>query len=979
MKMSDMGRRAGALRACVPCLLLLLPVAAVGEPLRAGTNSFTGAWSLRSWQVEEGLFENTVTGIAQVPAGYMWVSTLNGLARFDGVRFQRVVLPPSTAGGGQTLRSLLLARDQRLWVALDGGGLVAWSTAGTNVFTATDGLSVQRPLALVEAGDGAIWVGYVDGSACRVQAGKVARFNTAEGLAGASACWLAGDVAGQVWFAKSGRIGVWRDGQFVVLLRVPERSVRLGAARGGGMWVHAGERVFRATPDGAQVPLVTLPAERTGGEPRAVFEDRAGAVWVGTAADGLFRCDTNGAVRVETSHPELVCLAQDTEDNLWAGTSGGGLNRLRPRVIEVQGAGAGLPFVTVRSVCEDRAGRIWAVGVNGGLAAWEAGRWRTVEVDGAGAGVEATCVADDGRDGVWVGTRKHGIVRLTDGKLAPDRLRAEGAGAVQRWRDGGVKLFEPPAGGRAVRALAEDAAGRVWFGTSDGALLRAEGEMLVDETARTLSPPKPIRSLLATPDGALWLGYAGAGLGRLKDGRFSRIGPEQGLPDDYVSALLSDGLGSLWVAGTHGLFRVLFRELDAVARGRAERVRALPQEHDDGLRNLQANHGYWPGALRGADGRLWFPMRTGLAVAQPGRVRRNSAPPPVMIERVLVDGLPVATTAGAVVRLAGGHRKVEVEYTALRFSAPEDVHFRHQLAGLDDGWEEVGTERRASYARLPAGTYEFRVSASAETGVWNPTGAVLAFSVAPLFWQTWWFRLGAGGVFTLGVVGVVRYVSFRRLRANLLRLEQETALHRERARIAKDIHDDLGANLTQISLLGDLVEQDLASPQLAVDHARTLSRTARQLMKSLDETVWAANPRNDTLGHLLDYVGQFAVDFLRTAGVRCRVDFPLEPPARAVSAEARHHLFLGVKEALHNIVKHARATEVKLRATISAEALQLTVEDDGRGFAVKPDDALADGLRNMQQRLAEIGGRGQTRSRPGEGTSVVIEWPWPKA
>ena len=967
--------------------------------LRGDTRAAGAEWSLRLWQVEEGLLENTVTGIAQSPEGYLWVATLNGLARFDGVRFQRVVLPPSTPGGGQTLRALLAARDGRLWVALDGGGLVGWAAGSTNVFTVAEGLSGSRPVSLVEAGDGAVWVGYSDGTAGRVLAGKVSRFTAAEGLAGASACELACDATGQLWFAKSGRVGVWRGGEFVTLFRVPERGLQLTAAKAGGVWVCAGERVFRLVEGAEPEPLTHLVPDRPGVEARVIFEDRSGAVWVGTATDGLFRCDAMGAKRVETAHSEVVSLAQDAEGNVWAGTAGGGLNRVRPRVVELQGTAAGLPFATLRSVCADESGRVWAVTLTGELAREEEGRWRTVALSEPGSGLEATCVAGDGQGGVWVGTRRHGILQLADGKWSPRRLRVgtvpspvralfldragtlwagmERPGGVQRWRQGEVKLFDSPVSARVVRAMAQDAAGRLWFGTSDGRLLRLEGEVLVDETARTLAQPKPIRSLLATADGALWLGYAGAGLGRLKDGRFSRLGPEQGLPDDYISAVLPDGHGSLWLAGTHGLFRVLLTELQAVANGRAERVRPVPAERDDGLRNLQANYGNWPGALRGGDGRLWFPMRTGLAVVQPARVRRDSAPPSVLIERVLVDGQPVAMVAGT--RLSPGHRKVEVEYTAPRFSAPESLHFRHQLTGLDEGWVEAGTERRVSYARLPAGSYEFRVSASAEAGVWNATGAMLAFNVAPFFWQTWWFRLGAGGGFTLALAAWVRYASFRRLRARLQRLEQEAALHRERARIAKDIHDDLGASLTQISLLGDLVEQDLASPEKAGGHARTLSRTARQLMKSLDETVWAVNPRNDTLGHLLDYTGQFAVEFLRVAGVRCRVDFPLQPPARAVSAEARHHLFLVVKEALHNIVKHARATEVRLCATVSEQALQLTVSDDGQGFAVAPDNALADGLRNMEQRLAALGGSCRILSQPGQGTRIEVEWPWPKA
>ncbi|MBI5800849.1 MAG: ATP-binding protein [Verrucomicrobia bacterium] len=992
---------------CQPRSRLLrgLVLAACLRVLACAAAAQPADWSLRSWQVEEGLLENTVTGIAQSPEGYLWVTTLNGLARFDGVRFQRVLLPPSTPGGGQPVRTLLFARDRRLWVALDGGGLVGLAERSTNVFTAAEGLTVQRPLVLAEDADGAIWSGYTDGSACRVAAGRVTRFTAAEGLTGQGACWVASDTTGQLWFAKSGRIGVWRDGQFVSLLTVPERTAQLTAAKAGGVWVSAGGRVFRFAEGGQPEPLATLATDRPSVEPRSVFEDRAGAVWVGTATDGLFRCDPSGAVRVETTHGEVVSLAQDTEGNVWAGTGGGGLNRVRPRVLELQGTAAGLPFETVRSVCEDQSGRVWAVALNGELASLENGRWRKATTDETWNGIEATCVAGDGQGGVWVGTRHHGILQLVNGKISPLRLRAgatpmavrallldragalwagvESSGAespngVQRWHHGQVKLFTQPPGSRVVRAMAEDASGRLWLGTPDGTLLRADGEALVEETARTLPQPKPIRSLLATPDGAVWIGYAGTGLGRLKNGRFSRFGPEQGLPDGYVSSLLADGHGALWVACTRGLFRVPFAELQSVADGRAERIRTVPQERAEGLRNLQANYGHWPGALHGRDGRLWFPMRTGLAVVQPDRVRRNTVPPPVLIERVLVDGQPLATGPGAAAQLPGGHRKVEVEYTAPSFSGPENVNFRHRLTGWDEGWVEAGTERRVSYSRLPAGRYEFRVTACTEAGVWNEAGAALAFTVTPLYWQTGWFRLGAASAFTLGLVALVRYVSFRRLRAKLQRIEQEAAVHRERARIAKDIHDDLGASLTQISLLGDLVEQDLSSPEKAGEHARTLSRTARQLMKTLDETVWAVNPRNDTLAHLLDYTGQFAVDFLRVAGVRCRVDFPLQPPARAVAAEVRHHLFLVVKEALHNVVKHARATEVRLRATVSEQTFQLSVEDDGQGFSSAPDNALADGLRNMQQRLAEIGGTCQITSRPGQGTRVQVELPWPK-
>ena len=226
-------------------------------------------------------------------------------------------------------------------------------------------------------------------------------------------------------------------------------------------------------------------------------------------------------------------------------------------------------------------------------------------------------------------------------------------------------------------------------------------------------------------------------------------------------------------------------------------------------------------------------------------------------------------------------------------------------------------------------------------------------------------------------MAIVHSVSVRRLRTQMRQLEQQAALHKERARIAKDIHDDLGASLTQIGLLGELARQDRAEPDKASHHLEKISGIARQVLKSLDEIVWAVNPRNDTLAHLIDYAGQFAVDYLRVAGIRCRLDLPAHVPSRELSTDVRHNLFLLVKESIHNVVKHAHASEVWLRVVTTEAQLRLSVEDDGRGFEKPPGDPGADGLRNMRQRIADIGGECRIESQAGAGTKVIVELPWP--
>ncbi|MGN6555095.1 MAG: sensor histidine kinase, partial [Verrucomicrobiota bacterium] len=629
----------------------------------------------------------------------------------------------------------------------------------------------------------------------------------------------------------------------------------------------------------------------------------------------------------------------------------------------------------------------------------------------------ATCVAPDAQGGVWIGTYRGGLHHWQDGKftaihardgLASETIRSllvdsrgdlwigfEAPIRVQRWHAGRLQLFPLPVNSRPVRAWAEDPAGVVWMGTTDGRLFRAVGDALLEETSHTLQPSQPIRALHATADGSLWIGYAGAGVGRFKDGKFVRINSEAGLFDDYICGIMPDDLGRVWFTCNRGIFQVSQKELEAVADGRLERVRSMAFGRDESLPNLQATFGYWPGFVRSRDGRIWFPMRTGLAVVNAGGVRPNRLPPPVVIESALLDGRTFMPAKGELfVRedpsssrgqerydgrknsIAPDHRKLEFRFTALTFIASESVYFRYRLEGYDDDWIDAGTKRSADYPRLPAGDYRFQVSACNSDGRWNPSGVELPFTVRAFFWNRWWFRLAAAIFFTAMIAGVVRYASFRRLRTRLQLLEQETALQKDRARIAQDLHDDLGANLTQIALLSELTQNDLDKPTQARGHVDQIFRTARTLTRSLDEIVWSVNPKNDTLDRFVSHLCTYAPDFLRSAGVRCRLDVPVEVPAAPLSPDVRHHLHLAVKETLHNVAKHAGASEVRLALQFAPDKLTVTVSDNGQGFRSEKElSPEADGLANIKQRMSAIGGRLEQHSEPGIGTVTTFVVP----
>jgi signal transduction histidine kinase len=262
--------------------------------------------------------------------------------------------------------------------------------------------------------------------------------------------------------------------------------------------------------------------------------------------------------------------------------------------------------------------------------------------------------------------------------------------------------------------------------------------------------------------------------------------------------------------------------------------------------------------------------------------------------------------------------------------------------------------------------------------VWNENGASFSFTVTPFFWQSWPFRLLIAVALLAALVATVRHLALRRVRQMIRRVEQEAALQKERARIAQDMHDELGAHFTQISLLGELSRKAIVEPEKAQDYLAQISRVARNGVTSLDEIVWAVNPRNDTLPDLLDYTGQYARDLATSAGLQCRLEFPDSPPAREISGNIRHAAFLIVKEALHNAVKHAQATRVKVSFDITEAGLLWRIEDDGKGFEPGPANARADGLRNIRQRAAALGGQAEIKSRPGHGTEVTVQIPLPK-
>ena len=1022
----------GLLSRLAALLSLFLPTAGLEAASAA-------AWVTRTWQTDEGLPDNVVVGIAQTPDGFLWVATQGGLVRFDGIQFRD--FPPVTEAGVPSglLHGLTVDRQGRLWVTKDRGVVVCVDRGETTSFVLQQGSPNARAITPVEDGSGDIWAAYptLSSRVVRLRDGQATYFGEQDGLPPGRICLLTRDSQRQIWCGVGDTLTVLREGTFQTRTKVPEMQ-SIAPARNSGIWIGSGTRLFRYTDEAGLIHAGDLPAHSPGVKTSVsvLLEDSGGRLWIGTSEQGLF-CLEGGAVRPRpASHREILSLAEDREGNLWVGTRGGGLNRMRPSIVESQDIASGLPFEAVRSVCQTTDGTLWAVARSGVVARQQGAGWTSLGPANGWTIKDAMSVVPATNGSLWIGTHNNGLFLWNQGVIASFSTNDGLAGnfarsllshtngdlwigtssgiGLHRLRGKQLRRFALPVESGLVRAMALDSSGAFWAGTADGALLRVIGDSVEEETGRLVPRLQTIRCLHAGDDGSLWIGYGGTGVGRLKNERFQVFRAEDGNVDDYISQIMHDRNGRLWFAGNKGIFTIPQGDFEDPVSERRPHLRPTLFGREEGLPALQASREAWPGIVRASDGRLWIAMQTGLAVVNTHAIATNPSPPSVVIERVSLDGelaaaydsgitssqstkrqrVPVRLqrAEGLPLQVPPGRTQIEIEFAAVGLTSPRSTAVRYRLEGLDTEWTDAGARRVAYYSHLPPGSYHFRAAASVPPGPWSETRSGLRLEVLPQFWQALWFRSLVGLSLLVAAGAAARYAGLRRLTQRVEQAEQESGIERERSRIAKDIHDDLGASLTEITLLSELAQGgDVSSEEVQRDLRRIAERT-RHLTRALDTTVWAVNPRNDTLESLVTYTCNQASDFLESVGIRCRLDVAETLPATVLTAAIRHNVVLIVKEALHNVVKHASATEVVLRISADQDTLALSLEDDGAGFATDPRRSnpftvedhpgaepkgvrLGNGLRNMRKRAQDIGGRLQLEARPEGGTRVRVTVP----
>lgn len=965
-----------------------------------------------AWRIRDGFAAGTAFAMAQTPDGYLWLGTDQGLFRSDGVRFVRWE-PPAGQHLPGSLYSLLVSRDGTLWIGTF-SGLASWKDGK---LTQYPGVGRSFVTSLLEDRDGTVWAGLMDtesekqtGLICALRAGKSKCFGQ-DGSFGSFVWSLEEDSSGTLWAAAESGLWRWRPGQ-PKLYTVPGERLAdltlspdgrlLAGIRGGGLRQFAGDKLQKYP-----IPATTGPGsllQDSEVDSNKLLRDREGGLWIGTNQRGLIHVH-QGRTDVFTEADGLsgniiAGLFEDREGNIWVSTAGG-LDRFRELSVTTITAKQGLSSDNVNSVVTSKGGSTW-IATRDGLTRWKNGKFTVFHAaDGLpGDFVQSMYKDPDGPLWVFAG---HELAHFSNGRFvatpgipSTEVYSMAGDNAGNLWLSGNRGLSHLR-DGRLIEQIPWAALGRkqqakvVIFDRQRGGLWLAfwmdggvdyfkDGRVRSSYTAANGLGRGPVASIRLDRDGAVWAATQESGVSRIADGRVTTMTTANGLPCNKVHWTTEDTDGSLWAYTGCGLLRISRNELDAWIADPKHRLAMTVWDAADGAMPLSAPSYFGPTYAQSADGKLWYATREDIEVIDPRHLPDNRLPPPVHIEKMVADGktywqnLPAATLSN--VRLPARTRDLDIDFTGLSLVAPEKVHFRYKLEGQDSDWREVIDKREAQYSNLAPGPYRFRVKASNNSGMWNEAGDSLAFSIAPAYYQTDWFRILCAAL-VLALLWLAYRLRVRQLHHQFaLTLEARVA---ERTSIARDLHDTLLQSAHGLLLQLEVLSQIQAThPNEAREKlAAIIDRTARAITEGRDavQGLRETTVQGNDLARAINALGEgLAADC--GSDVFPRFQVTVEGVSRELHSILRDEVYRIAAEALRNAFHHAAASQIEVEIRYDKDHFRLRVRDNGKGMdqSVSSDKGREGhyGLPGMRERAKLIGGKLDIWSQIDAGTEVEL-------
>jgi signal transduction histidine kinase/ligand-binding sensor domain-containing protein len=953
-------------------------------------------YGFENWTVDNGLPENEIRGITQTPDGYLWIATLNGLVRFDGVHMTAFTRKTPGLSSNQ-FGTIVQGRGGDLWIDTVVAGLVRYHEGSFRAYGKQHGIPGDIN-GLTDDDSGNLWM---------LSAGRILRWDETSDrfldIAPGSPnrlyrnfrwesrgfwtrddnrlhCFIKGrfrdytvpptilkdefwgavlDPAGTIWIETVGgtRVSITPDNVSHMVKPGNTPDITFTTAHGDSWTIHVGPRFRRSVNFVSSNQAISIPFTN-------LYEDHQGNLWIGTIDHGLFRMQRQ-SIQTYTVEQGLVdrdtyAIYQDHAGAVWIGAWHSGISRFADGKFTNYTMADGLPNELVTALFEDKEGHFW-VGTHGGLTVFDSGRFRPVANPAFVRDDVVQAITQDREGTLWFGTR--------DG--------------LAQYRDGATKFLTRKDGlaSDGVYAIINARNGDLWAG-GNGGLTRIRNGQFTRWTEKDGLVSGNIWTIYEDKDGVLWIGTYDGGLERFANGKFTSYTVKEGLYDDSVFGILEDSYGYLWISSDHGIYQVSKADLNAFAAGNLKTITSIAYGKVDGMLTIQCKGGLWPSAAKTLDGKLWFPTLDGVAVIDPTTIAHNRVPPAVKIESAAIDNVPAQIDDG--LRIPPDTADVEINYAALSFIHAAQTHYRYRLEGLDDDWVNAGTRRVAYYSHLPPGKYAFHVIAGNSDGVWNTEGRILNVIVLAPFYETWWFEM-----LMLLCIGALVAAAWR---FRVAQLQQEQAAQQafsrqliasqeaERKRIAAEMHDSIGQSLVVIKNLALFLFRSKRDAATAETDSQTINEISDEASTAIEETrAISYNLRPFQLDRLgLTKAIEAMIRTTRTAsGIHFTSD--LDNIDDLFAEELRINFYRIVQESLGNIMKHSQATEVTIRLKRTPENVILTIEDNGRGFTLgervsqSPNNGF--GLTGMAERASLLGGEFKVRSAQSRGTTVTVEIP----
>lgn len=969
------------------------------------------------WTVDEGLPQNSVYSITQTLDGYLWMTTFDGLVRFDGVKF----------------------------TVFNKGNV--------------KGLPSNRFYRILAEDDGTIWASTEEDGIVRLKDGKVEVFNEIDGIQLKKAPEIHKDIDGGVLMISPDGILRWKDGKLEQGKRFDTRFYKVYFSPNGFRWELDANGLKRTARDGSVINI-SLSSEINENVQKIIskslsfqnsiqlFEDREQAIWI-SFPENLYRIkdgEINSLTKENGLLPsQIVNIGQDAEGNIWLTTIGEGACLLKDNRFNCYDKSKGLSDNNTNSLLTDREGTLWITTFGSGINRVTKQLVTTISTKEGLTDKNIYPLFQDSQGNIWIGAAAS-LFQITDGKIQKksfgSQLRYNFNQAIEEDREGrlwfggigGVYVVQNNKTEDFIEKLGfkkgtvdfldihEDRNGTMWFagdqglikfkddkatrfttenglpsddvkiiferkdgtfaiGTKNGLVLMQNND---DENSISILQTynetnglagNHIRSIYEDADGILWIGTYDSGLSRLKDGKFTNFNTSNGMFSNGVFAILEDDRGFFWMSSNQGIYRVSKQELNDFADGKISKITSTAYGKSDGMLNAECNGGRQPSALKNKDGKLWFPTQDGVAIIDPEAVPFNPNPPPVVIESAVLGGTNIALKDK--LEIQPNQDNLEIRYTGLSFIKPEQTRFRYKLEGLDENWTEAGTRREAFYPYLPPGTYTFRVIAANSDNVWNEQGAILKITVYPAFYRTWWFI----ALSVLAIVGFVYWMYHRRLAtAHRRQLAQEEFSRRlinaheiERRRIAAELHDSLGQHLAMIRNSAVFAAQTSQKLEEAQTHLNKISEESVQAITEIREISYNLRP------YLLDRLGLTKAinSMLKKVSETTEIEVisKVEKIDGIFPNEAEISIYRIIQESLNNILKHSEATQINFSVEKNNQNVIIKITDNGKGFDVNLQNHKQSGfgLLGMQERVKMLGGTITFESELSKGTTITIK------